>query len=294
MRARRKILIFTAFISGACLLAGSVFLVYKFKTADGRKTETTQKEEVKKDVKIGWISDVHAGKEKPDKDRGFPSFPKEYKKYLEKVFSEMKNEEINTVINTGDTTNRSDQKIAGKVIELTKAMGINMIIVKGNHDGPQTSAALGLTQYYYYYDLGDVRIIVLDDTFESEKMENYWESEYANYDEYQGFINQAQLEWLKETLKTDKKVIVAMHIPVFTAEDVGGQFLPRYAEFEKIIRESGKVKLVISGHDHAYWEREYNGIRYKSLYPLTQKTRKGTYAIINLADFSVEYRIGNE
>lgn len=226
--------------------------------------------------KIGWISDIHAGTEKPNKDREFSSYPREYSEYMGKVFKELKEQDINIVISGGDNTNRSNKKIAAKLVEIADQNLMDMIWVKGNHDGPQTMAVLGVKdRFYYYRDLENVRIIVLDN----------------NYGDYYGSIDEEQVAWLKEALKTEKKVIIVIHTPIFTRIEEGANMLLRYEELEKTIRESGNVKLVLSGHQHGQFERVFNGIPYKSIRPLTQRYYKGSYAIINTEDFSVEYKI---
>ena len=243
--------------------------------------------------KIGWVSDIHADRfKRRDVDSGLLR-PKKYKEYLPKVFDAMRAEGINVVIATGDNTNSGDEKYAEDIERIAKEKKMKVIWVRGNHDNDGVMKILGVNKkQYYFQDINNTRIIVLDST------------EYPNgeYD-YSGGISQEQLEWLKKVVKTKKQVVIAMHIPIFEEDiasvnihDLKGNFsgvgdiLERYAELEKILRENNNVKIVFSGHWHVSWQKEYNGIKYYGESALTRDGEEGAYATINLKNNQVDYK----
>jgi predicted phosphodiesterase len=231
-----------------------------------------------KSTKIGWISDIHADRFKRKTVASGTIYPKQYKDYLPKVFDAMRQQGINTVIATGDNVNSGKETYGRDIARIAKEKHMRVIWVAGNHDNDKSMATLGVTgNKYYFTDYEDTRIIVLDDAKVTRETGDYL-----------GGIDQQQLDWLRDALKTDKQVIVAMHIPVFqSASDTA--VLDRYAEFEKILKDSGNVKMVVSGHLHVPWQKEYDGINYYGEAALTNKEYKGAYAEINLKDYSVNY-----
>lgn len=239
--------------------------------------------------KIGWVTDIHADR---FKHRDVPSgmmFPRQYSDYLPKVFDDMRSHGIDTVIATGDNTNSGDNNYARAIKHIADEKHMNVIWVKGNHDNNRVMSTLGVTgNKYYYVDYGNARIIVLDDV--------------ENNGDYLGSIDQIQLDWLKETLKTEKQVIVAMHIPIFDEvntdkmHDIHGGNFPNmgnlsdvYTQLESIFHQSGNVKMVISGHWHLPWQKEYDGISYYGEAALTRESYFGAYAEIDLKNDSVNY-----
>lgn len=243
--------------------------------------------------KIGWVTDIHADRfKKRDVDSG-KLYPKKYKEYLPKVFEVMKAENIDVVIATGDNTNSGDDNYAVDLARIAKEKKMKVIWVKGNHDDGEIMKILGVSKKNYYFkDYGDTRVIVLDNT-------EYLDGEY----DYLGGISQEQLEWLRKVIATKKQVIIAMHIPIFEQDiesinihDLKGNFsgvgdvLERYIELEKIFQEAGNVKMVLSGHWHVPWQKEYNGINYYGEGALTRDGEEGAYAKINLENNQVDYK----
>ena len=277
---KKWILIFltTAILIGLCF-----FILRNYKIGFFAKDST----------KIAWVTDIHADRfKKRDVDSG-KIYPKQYKIYLPKVFDVLKSNNIDVVIATGDNTNSGDNNYAIDLAKITKEKKMDVIWVKGNHDKDEVMKTLGVSKNYYFKDYGDTRVIVLDST------------EYPNgeYD-YLGGISQEQLEWLRKTIKTKKEVIVAMHMPIFEQDitsinihDLKGKFegvgdiLERYVELEKIFHENANVKMVLSGHWHVSWQKEYNGIKYYGEGALTRNGEEGAYATIDLEKkFTVEYK----
>lgn len=232
---------------------------------------------------IGWIADAHAGENKyrnSQSETGNTQEPKNYDRSFNSVLSELKNRKsVDLVISSGDAVNLGgDRKRAVKMVELAAKYGVRALWTKGNHEVPATMPYFGLSSenFYYYYDYENVRIIVLDNT--------------EIYQDYQGGMSETQLDWFESVLNsTETDVIVSMHIPIFLGTD--RSLVARYAEFENLVSSSGKVKLVLSGHYHENYEMEYNGVPYKNLQPLTKLGANGSYGLVSLEDYSVQYLV---
>lgn len=240
-------------------------------------------------TKIGWISDIHADRfKRRDVDSGL-MVPRQYTDYLPKAFEAMRSQGIDTVIATGDNTNSGDDNYARAIRHIAQEKHMRVIWVKGNHDNDEVMSILGVNgEKYYYTDYGNTRIVVLDNV--------------EREGDYEGSIDQAQLAWLKMALQTPRQVIVAMHIPIFSENlpadihsmtggnytNIGG-LLDRYAELENILQSSDNVKLVLSGHWHVPWHKEYHGINYYGQAALTRQNYAGAYATLDLQINSVEY-----
>jgi len=241
-----------------------------------------------KDERIGWVSDIHADRFKRRDINSGLMFPRRYSDYLPQVFDDLRQRGIDTVIATGDNTNSGDDNYARVLKHIAEEKHMQVIWVRGNHDNEKVMTILGAPKNsFYYVDYGETRIVVLDDV--------------ESNGDYQGAINQTQLDWLKETLRTERPVIVAMHIPIFDGglssdnihDFTGDNFpyvnnlLPRYTELENILHTSGNVKLVLSGHWHVPWQKDFTGIHYAGEAALTRTGYFGAYGVIDLKDYSV-------
>jgi len=245
--------------------------------------------------KIGWVTDIHADR---FKHRDVPSgmlYPRQYSDYLPRVFDDLRSRGIDTVIATGDNTNSGDDNYARALSHIAQQKHMRVIWIKGNHDNDHVMNILNVPKgNYYFTDYGNTRIVVLDDVEIGSGSDG---------DYYFGGIDTAQLAWLKTTLQTKQQVIVAMHIPLFDGDNrigfnhdlSGGDFLdtgtllPRYAELESILHASGNVKIVLSGHWHVPWHKEYDNINYYGEAALTRQYYSGAYGIIDLRSDSVDY-----
>lgn len=256
-----------------------------------RKYEPLLKGEKIAPNKIGWISDIHADRfKRRDVDSGL-LIPRRYKDYLPQVFDAMQRQGVDTVIATGDNTNSGDDNYARDLAHIAREKNMHVLWVVGNHDNEKVMSILGVNgKRYYAVDYAGVRIIILDNV----------ESDGG----YQGAIDETQLEWLRTELKTSQPVIIAMHIPIFDENSsttaihdmAGGDYsnvgdlLEKYSELENILHTNKNVKLVLSGHWHVPWHKEYHGIAYYGEAALTRESYEGAYALINLEDASVDYR----
>lgn len=253
------------------LLIGAYF-------AFGKNNEPVRKEkmeDVEKDVeekrkalpeeRIGWITDLHvSNKEKVRINDQEVIHADAYKKYLPAFFREMQAEKIKTVMVTGDMTHDGDRSQARELVNIANKFDVKVLWVRGNHDQESSGVMDDFeidSPYYYSYDTGKSRIIVLNVT-----------------DNKDG-VSQKQLKWLKERLEETKlDNIVALHVPLIDFKR--GATIGEFEELEKIIRESGKVKLVVAGSLHDERKMKMNGVLHMTAYPLTLEDHLGSYYII--------------
>ncbi len=228
--------------------------------------------------KIGWITDIHADRFKRRTVESGTIYPRQYEEYVPKVFDALRSQGIDTVVTTGDNVNSGDSNYSRALEKIAEEKHMRVIWTIGNHDRESTMADFGVTgKMYYYTDYGNTRIISIDDVdFNRES----WD--------YVGGIDSEQLSWLQEALQTDKRVIIAMHIPIFPSS-LESVVVDRYAAFENLVRESGAVKLVLSGHFHIPWQKEFDGIPYYGEAALSRDEYKGAYGVIDLGKDTVQY-----
>jgi predicted phosphodiesterase len=225
-----------------------------------------------KNGKIGWVTDIHADRFKRRSVDSGTLYPRQYADYLPEIFDELSNQGIETVLATGDNTNSGDDNYAQELAKIAQRKHMNVIWVRGNHDNDEVMKTLGVNKDgYYYVDYGNSRIIVLNDVKEEAG--------------YLGGIDEKQLNWLKDVVKTEKPVIVAMHIPMFFNDEL----LAQYQELENILKDSGNVKLILSGHLHVPWQKEFQGLKFFGQAALTREEYKGAYGVIDLQDDSLQY-----
>lgn len=167
------------------------------------------------------------------------------------------------LISAGDNVDASqyvkNQKKATAFRQTYKARLLEMvgdrqaIWANGNHDRETYLSG----KEYYSLDKENWRIIVIHTTQ----------------------VKGAQYRWLEKQLKTDKKVMVVMHHPIF--QNGSKKVISNYKKIEKLFSKN-KVKYVLSGHWHSNrFERVYNGVTYKAIQALTYnfKTR---YTVMDL------------
>lgn len=119
---------------------------------------------------------------------------------------------------------------------------------------------------YHAFEAGGWKWIVLDTVFTKEN----------NYD---GFIDPEQFEWLKQELETTpstQPVLVTSHIPLFSPSPMvygfdakdstwkvsGSSVTKNFNEVKKLFDTRPNVKLCISGHIHLVDRYDYNGVSY--------------------------------
>ncbi|TSD01471.1 MAG: cyclic AMP phosphodiesterase [Parcubacteria group bacterium Athens0714_25] len=229
--------------------------------------------EVNRPLKIGIMSDIHAANDKVRMADNEPAgYPRKYKEYFASALDKMKEEKVDVVLALGDNTNVGNPKYAKSLMEIMAEKKASVMWVKGNHDRTKTKVMtyFGIDKTYYFQDVKNWRIIVLDSSFTGK--------------DYTGEIDAEQMKWLKEALKTDRRVIIAMHHPIFNKENLENIY-PIYKDFVETISNSHNVKDVFFGHFHKYdMVKEINGVKYHLVPSLTGNENEPIFKIIEFEE----------
>lgn len=153
--------------------------------------------------------------------------------------------------------------------------------VLGNHDceckgGKEAVMRFqGQKDKYYSFDMGNYHFVVLDTNYHriGEQFYDYG-ADVKNNDIFNCFIDDAQLEWLKNDLDaTDKRCFLFTHATLA----VGGWTIYNIHRFRDVIwlanQKAGynKVTMCFSGHDHADEYLFQGGVHYVLINSMTQK-----------------------
>ena len=117
------------------------------------------------------------------------------------------------------------------------------------------------TRGYYAFERGGIKFLVLDACYTSD-MKHYdrgnpWTD--AN-------VPPEELEWLKSELAAAKgPAVVFVHQLLDPAAARGGHLIKNHAAVREVLEQSGKVKNVITGHQHCGAVSVLNGIAHYSL-----------------------------
>lgn len=231
------------------------------------------------------------------------------KEFVEKMNTE---EHPEFVMNLGDSIEdinhkKIDIESFKKAISLFSNLQMPIHFLIGNHDvrtltQKEIAEMLGYERMYYSFDQESWHFAVL--SFEMVGEHTKVLSDIASR------VPNEQLEWLKnDLLKTNKPVVVFIHYGL-AEDDMKGNFwfegnpqnalLGNRKEVRKILEESGKVKAVISAHQH--WNRMYvqNGIPYFTVTSLIENFNNdgipsGAWTIVNLDKMRIEVTVrGND
>ncbi|KKP68498.1 MAG: hypothetical protein UR66_C0005G0045 [Candidatus Moranbacteria bacterium GW2011_GWE1_35_17] len=214
---------------------------------------------------VNITSDMHAGsknkRDKGDRDGvNNVTYPKKWKKNFRNFIKDP----ADLYLILGDNINGSkkDYKLYRDMRLVVNKKKRAALFVKGNHDTDKKYNYLAAKKYYIT-DKDNWRIIVLD-TNETNK------------------ITQTQLDWFKEMLNTDKKVLVAMHEPPFVVNSTEpiGEFGP----FLEIVKEHENIKYVLSGHSHLSENKTVSGYtpEFITVQPLTLRGSIGKFLKLEL------------
>jgi len=233
---------------------------------------------------------------------------------LLKEFVRKMNEEDHPefIINLGDSiedVNDKEKDIISykRFLSLLSPLKYPLYHLIGNHDVrtlPQEEIAkiLGYEKMYYSFDRGEYHFIALS----FEMTEDHTHDLAA----ISAQIPKTQIEWLKEDLsKTNKFCIIFVHYGL-ADDDMKGNFWfekdPHHAmmgnrkEVRKILEDSGKVKVVISAHQHWNRMKIHNGIPYFTVTSMIENTHNdgiasGANTIIELDSEKINVNVrGND
>lgn len=189
---------------------------------------------------INVTTDIHAGGQKKRDYNKYLAGNVVYPKKWGSAFDRFLASPADLYIALGDNSNKCsdakkyDKKIAAKVAK----SGKKVLFGFGNHDCDKGFKYLNPGSKYYVYDKGDVRVIVLN----TEEIIN------NNDGQNDGGLSDTQLSWLKEQLKTDKKIVIAMSKPAYKKDMVTRK--GTFKEFFKLVEDSGNVEHIFGGDYH--------------------------------------------
>ena len=141
--------------------------------------------------------------------------------------------------------------------------------VLGNHDMDSLSKSQFLSavkntnipvdRSYYSFDLQGLHFVVLDGNYLSDGQD----FDHGNFDWKDTNIPPAQLDWLQQDLASaPAKCVVFIHQCL---DGTGDIFVKNSVAVRTILEQSGKVLLVLQGHNHAGGYKKINGIPYYTL-----------------------------
>ncbi len=153
----------------------------------------------------------------------------------------------------------------------------------GNHDMRSLSKddvknILGITESHSLQDVGEWRLVIFDTNFNPADESDRGVTSYV-----QGYVNEAELEWLEQALQTDRPTIIfSHHSPIDTLSMSGNLVNNIYnAEAVRAILEKRRnVVAVVSGHTPRPQYREVNGVHYFVADTLVNAAGLGAFATI--------------
>lgn len=231
-------------------------------------------------MKIPFITDCHYGQDSNFSQHAGADYINVYGSQFEKLFNPLKarinNSDIDLVVNVGDCI-ADDSYLHGKTEEsylrdknnfiqfVSRWQDVRppVIHVLGNHDGAMIPRSdfeeiLG-RKTYFSQDICGVHHIVLDPL----------------WDKIPFRIDEVQLQWLQDDLTaTTLPTIVYLHTPCDETDLSDNYYHADYPEryfvadrerLRSIFEQSGKVEMVVHGHDHFYRNNDINGIKYLTI-----------------------------
>ncbi|MEI6650084.1 MAG: metallophosphoesterase [Candidatus Moraniibacteriota bacterium] len=230
------------------------------------------------ELKIGFVTDIHAGN-KASKEKGSGLiYPMHFRENMTSALDDMRNDDYIVTLGDNLDVEKGCQKYIDELHKMTK--NFDVLWTKGNHDKDACFPSLESRGNYYSVDVKDWRLVVLDNSSwytDEERASNGSQNRI-------GSIDAGQMAWLKDSLKTDKKILIAIHVPIWD-DNGNGNYSMRtdYLDLKKMLEDSGNVKYVLSGHYHNDdWKHEENGITYYILPSIEQEGSEGYHMTLKL------------
>jgi predicted phosphodiesterase len=163
--------------------------------------------------------------------------------------------------------------------------------VLGNHDMDRISkddflsvidnTGIAADQTYYFFDMGGVRVIVLDANFTADGTPY----NSGNFHWTDANIPASQIQWLDEALSSAAgPVIICIH--QLLDGDRGSVDVKNAAEVRTVLEQHQKVLAVFQGHHHSGQYNLINGIHYYTLKAMVEGSgeENNSYAIVEVFD----------
>ena len=194
---------------------------------------------------------------------------------------------LGDMVDVGESVEAS-RKDLSDVMQTIRSFNLPFLYVTGNHDFNVASidelpGLVSVPVSPAVFDCTEYRIISLDANYDSDGKHYGPEG----YDWTDANLPDAQLQFLAKALEeSDKECIIAIHEPIDRhTEHERGQFgvwasVNNAEDVRRIIRDSGKVRLVVQGHVHEYYNVAEDGIRYITVKGMCEGT-SNHYMILN-------------
>ena len=270
-------------IGGAGLFVGCS----SFGTADAPETPV---------VRFGMVTDIHYADHDPDKAPcgvGGRRYYRESLRKLDEAVSVFNARGLDFAIELGDFKDDS----GGRVPTLAHLDRIEAAFarfngpryhVAGNHDfdcitteeffSRTPNAGVPSGTGYYSFERGGVKFIVLNACFDSQMRpycrNNPWDD--AN-------VPQDELAWFEEELRSAKGNVIVFCHQRFENTAEPRHIVKNAAAVRDLMERSGKVRGVITGHQHKGGVCMLNGIPYYSLRALVCDTGEGANSFAEVA-----------
>lgn len=252
-------------------------------------------------MKFAIINDMHLSAPETGYENGIQrKLVGDSERLIKKFVNDMNvYEEPEFVVNLGDTIEdvkdlEGDTFYFKKAIKLLSGLKMPAYFLIGNHDVKTNDSntiakMLGYEKMYYSIDNSGYHFVAT--SFEHVDSETPGEVDRI--------MTEEELEWLSQDLElTNKSTVVFTHYGL-ADDDMKGNFwfeksphkavLKNQADIRKVLEKSGKVKAVISAHQH--WNRMFvhEGIAYFTVTSLVENTNNDgvpaeAYTIVNLDD----------
>lgn len=231
-------------------------------------------------LKIGIITDTHLRASRIDRMSKAPNTPRQLdmddKELLNRFSATARAFQADATVHIGDVIEGTDDPdYVGmeslKVIknQLNKS-NIPVFWVVGNHDlrsvsKEQFGEIFNLAKLNYSKDIGDYRLIFLDGNFNPNNVD----SNFIGEGYLPGFVHPETIAWLKQELKTDKRVYVFMHQAVVGLDffENGESYKSAVLNWRAVMNlfERYNVEAFFNGHIETRYYKEINGVKYYSL-----------------------------
>lgn len=192
-------------------------------------------------MKIVVFGDLHY----PTLKDSYPDIKEVRDSFFRTFLSHIFSVEADLYVSVGDLTNFGLEDEVTEIFQLIHEMDKPFIHVIGNHDayGLPKNKLLELTSQERYQSIehDHAKLIFLDTAKEQDF--NHWG----------GTVDEEQLHWLTEQLKTDKPAIVFAHHPVYNTTQNSEKdclSVDPNIPLQQILNSKSGINLYVNGHNH--------------------------------------------
>jgi len=235
-------------------------------------------------VRIGLVTDLHYADKPAAGTRHYRETPAK----LAEAAKRFEEEKVDWVVELGDMIDSADSLDVEKgylrrIVKDFAAIPGKHYYVLGNHcvsalTKPEFLEIVGQKASFYSFDTKGVHFAVLDACFRSDG-QPYGRKNFVWIDSN---IPPAEVEWLRADLKqTAHKTVVFVHQRLDVEPPLGIKNAP---EVRKVLEESGKVLVVLQGHEHQGGYQEISGVHYCTLKGMIEGSgpENNAYAIMEI------------